>query len=102
MSETYLNFSTIKREGWSYQISILQYAADAITLILKNEAGRDRFYCIPVKRSTGIAWKVNKKSISNDTGNALDAIHFLVNPQNKAYLFATIRELIFSGNIKEF
>lgn len=102
MGETYLNFSTIEREGWSYEISILQYAADAITLILKNEAGRDRFYCIPVKRSTGISLKVNKKSISNDTGNALDAIHFLVNPQNKDYLFATILELIFSGNIKEF
>ena len=105
MKTTYTNFAKVYNDVSQfrpcYSVSILQSAGDVIAVTLTSEAGANRAYWIPVKKCAGTVWKVNKKSIANDSGNAADLIQFLVNPENAAYLRATIRELIFSGNIKE-
>ena len=104
MKTTHLNFAEVYNENSRfkprYSVSILQSAADVITIILKGGAGAERYYWIPVKKCPGTRWKVNKKSVSNDTGEAADLIQFFIKPENVAYLRATINALIFSGNIK--
>ena len=98
---TFIEFTRVTRPLYSsYDVSILQDAYDVITLELKNSAGAKSAYWIPVKKCDGVRWKVNKKSVSCDSGKAVDMIRFLVDPDNKAYLNATIRKLIFAGNIK--
>lgn len=98
---TFCEFTTVARPPYSsYDVTILQCAYDVITLELKNSAGARRAYWIPVKKCDGVRWKVSKNSISCDSGKAVDMIRFLVDPDNKAYLNVTIKELIFSGNIK--
>ena len=102
MGNTYLNFAKIRDEstGCRSKVSILQDAADTLTMILKDSAGVERSYWILIKKCSGMAWKLNKKSISNDAGSAADMIDFLANPEHGSYLRATIKGLIFSGNIK--
>ena len=99
---TFCDFATITRGIWWYHITILQYSYDEICISIKDQARVERSYIIPIKRKKSTAWKLNKKSISCDSGTAESMIRFLVNPENHTFLNLTLENLIFSGNIKPY
>ena len=84
-----------------YDIVALPYSNNEIIVGTKEAfINYTKYYLIPVKHCSGMAIKINKKSISCDSGNAVDAIKIL--DKYPAFLSRLVTEIIFKNGIKEF
>ena len=86
---------TIEHNNTHYKVFIMQYSYDEIIVNINYAffKGHKKDIIIPVKKCAGFAWKLNKKSISCDSGKAADIIKLFA--EWNAYAKRTVTELCF-------
>lgn len=79
-----------------YDLDLFQSAYDCITVSVKNTSYHSPSgiqFDIPVKPAPGMAWKVNRRCVMCDTGNAADLIKLF--QKFPAYAAATVEKYVF-------
>ena len=81
-----------------YDFNIMKYADDYIAIGIQEaytSKSGERFYEIKVNQKEGCSIKINKASISNDSGKADDLIDFLGSWLGKNYIPKIIKQFCF-------
>lgn len=88
----------------TYDVDIFQCAYDEICICLDNtgyiNCPSGVQFDIPIKKKAGFSIKVNKASVSNDSGKASDLIDFLSTETGGAFINGMIKKLIFENEKK--
>lgn len=86
--------------GLMYDVDIFQSSYNEIVISLKNRLYHDPSsvqFVFRVREKEGIAWQVNKSSLSNDSGKAADLVEFFATWPGENYIRATVHKLIFNN-----
>lgn len=86
-----------------YETDIFQSAYDEICIYLKNIRYINSYgvqFIIPVRKKDGYRIKINKSSVSNDTGKAADLIEYLSTPLGSNFISGMVQKLIFENEKK--
>ena len=92
-----------ENNGIMYDVDIFQSAYDEICISLKNRLYHDPTiiqFNFPIKQKAGVAWQVNKNSLSNNNGSAADMVDFFATWPGNNYIRATVHKLIFNNEKK--
>lgn len=81
-----------------YDFNIMKYADDYIAIGIQTsytDKSGEKFFEIKVNQKDGCSIKINKTSISNDSGKADDLINFLGSWIGKNYIPKIIKQFCF-------
>lgn len=82
-----------------YDIIALPYSYNELIIGTIDPSRQKRYYIIPVKKASGYAIKINKRSVSNESGTAEEALKTLSIVD--CFLRKIAENIIFTGNIKQ-
>ena len=83
-----------------YEFNILQYAGDALSIHLTDEAGTNRLYVVPVKQKDGVILEARTKSVLCESGKAEDILKALEKWPSSEYAPMLVRKTCFTRDGK--